>query len=105
MNEIQPELEFDIEVPVVRVAGSIEGLVREIVDGLPLDDEISPYRIHVIVNLVLDVVNPAYQVRPQMMYNYAKNGLIVKGEKGNKKFTKANVIDFVTRFVTRNASK
>jgi hypothetical protein len=39
------------------------------------------------------------------MYNYATNGLIIKGAKGIKRFTPQQVCDFVVRFVNRNVSK
>lgn len=43
-----------------------------------------------------------YQVRPQMMYNYGRNGLIVKGRRTTDKVTKAQATEFITRFVKKN---
>jgi hypothetical protein len=80
-------------------------LIKDLVDGLPTVDQITPYQVHNVVNTVLEVLGSAYRVRPQMMYNYDRNGLIVKGRKGSKRFTSAEVVGFVTRFVNRNISK
>jgi hypothetical protein len=49
------------------------------------------------------------KVRPQMMYNYAKNGLIVRGEKISgeslRKFSPREVAEFVVRFVLRHGGE
>lgn len=100
--DMQPELELGIEFPVTEV--DLVTLVGDLVDELNVD-EITPYQVHTVVNKALAAMDTEYRVRPQMMYNYATNGLIVKGMKGLKRFTPQQVCDFVVRFVNRNVSK
>lgn len=64
-------------------------------------DKITPYGIHTLVNGVMEILGNSYRVRPQMMYNYDRNGLISKGKKGAKEYTRTEVEAFVTKFTTR----
>ncbi len=82
---------------------SIEELVLDIVSALP--SEVTPYQIHSVVNTVFDALGAGKSVRPQMMYNYAKNGLIVKGAKDRKRFSQDEVIAFAVKYVTKHTSK
>lgn len=64
------------------------------------------FRIAAILNEILaelgiEKKGKLYQVTPQMMYNYAKNGMIVKGVKGQKRFSEDEVDAFVRRFVAK----
>jgi hypothetical protein len=42
-----------------------------------------------------------YQVRPQMMYNYASSGMIVKGDKNAKSVTRLQAYEFICRFINK----
>lgn len=81
-----------------------ETKINIVLDELDPTALYSAYQVHVVLNRVLKA-NGVDGVRPQMMYNYATNGLIVKGMKGLKRFTPQQVCDFVVRFVNRNVSK
>lgn len=70
------------------------------------------YKIYVLINKIGSAIGVGELVtRPQMMYNYARNGLIVKGYSvkagtyTSREFTRAEVIEFVTKFVTKKISK
>lgn len=74
---------------------------------LPLVEEeaTSAYGISKVLNTVLKA-NGLDPVRSQMMYNYAKNGLIVPGEKiagaTLRDFSKIEVAEFVAKYLLRN---
>jgi hypothetical protein len=104
MNIDQPELELGIELPVVEEEILLDGLVRDIVSSVTVA-EFTPYQIHSVVNKVLEALGTEYRVRPQMMYNYDRNGLIVKGAKDQKRYTEDEVASFVIRFVERNRNR
>lgn len=88
---------------VIPTAEQLEIVRTEIGEGT-----VSAYGIAKILNRVL-VANGSKEIRPQMMYNYAKNGLIVRGEKvaGEtlREFTSEEVAEFVCRFVLRNGGE
>jgi len=88
---------------VVGEVTDIEGLVREVVEALP--ETVSPYQIHSVINTVFEVLGSERTVRPQMMYNYDRNGLIVKGAKGVKRYAHEEVVAFATKFVTKHTTK
>lgn len=103
MNAEQPELELGIEFPAPKVT-DLRTLVEGIVEETDRDIH-TPYQVHVIVNLVLQGLGTDYRVRPQMMYNYDRNGMIVRGSKSKMRFTNDEVIEFVTRFTERNRNR
>jgi len=92
----------------IEITDEIRSSWNEILDRLVTEDEYSAYGIHTVLNQVL-VAGGAEKIRPQMMYNYARNGLIVKGEKifGTtlRSFTANEVREFVIRYATRNGIK
>jgi hypothetical protein len=67
--------------------------------------EYTAYGIHKVLNRILEE-DGAKGVRPQMMYNYLRNGLIVKGEKifgeGLRNLTNEEVKTFLVRYCLRN---
>lgn len=77
----------------------------ELLEQIVTEEEYSAYGVHVVLNQVL-VANGADKVRPQMMYNYLRNGLLVRGEKifGEtlRKVTKVEVMEFILRYSLRN---
>lgn len=67
-------------------------------------DLLTPYQIAKLINAKLVEVG-LDEIRPQMMYNYDKNGLIVKGQKGIKEYTLAEADEFVEKFTAKRISK
>lgn len=76
-----------------------------VLEGILTADEYTAYQIHSVLNQVL-VANGLDKIRPQMMYNYARNGLIVQGVKifgqSLRTFTKSEVAEFIIRYSHRN---
>ena len=72
------------------------------------DASYSAYGIHTVLNQIL-VANGRDKIRPQMMYNYARNGLVVQGEKifgtSLRAFTNGEVAQFIIRYCVRNGIK
>jgi hypothetical protein len=77
----------------------------EVLQTVVTEEQYSAYAVHTVLNLVLQA-NGMEKVRPQMMYNYARNGLIVTGEKifgaTLRPFTASEVMEFVIRYCVRN---
>lgn len=77
----------------------------EVLEAVVQEEQYSAYAIHTVINQIL-VANGLDKIRPQMMYNYARNGLIVSGEKifGTtlRTFTQSEVVEFVIRYCHRN---
>jgi len=69
-------------------------------------EETSCYGIATVLNRIVKANGSGKSVRPQMMYNYARNGMIVRGEKifGEtlRTFTKIEVAEFVMKYCSRN---
>lgn len=78
---------------------------REKILPLLTEKDYSAYGVHSVLNLIL-TANGLEKVRPQMMYNYARNGLIVRGEKifgtSLRHFTPSEVCEFLIRYCHRN---
>jgi len=77
------------------------GILGEIVT----EGQYSAYGVHTVLNQIL-VANGLDKVRPQMMYNYLRNGLLVRGQKiyGQtlRSLTAAEVEEFLIRYCVRN---
>jgi len=69
------------------------------------DLKFTPYAVAKVVNAALEEAGVERRIPPQMMYNYARNGLIVKGEKGRKEYTRDEVRAFVSAYVTKQLAK
>jgi hypothetical protein len=88
-----------------------EVTIEEIVETLVEKGQIyKPYGIHTLINRALEVLGADRQIAPQMIYNYSRNSLIVRGrgEKVNGKVVnKDHVYDSeqVTKFMIRYLSK
>lgn len=76
-----------------------------VLETVVTEEQYSAYAVHTVLNEIL-VANGLEKVRPQMMYNYARNGLIVPGEKifGTtlRTFTQSEVCEFLIRYCVRN---
>lgn len=66
----------------------------------------TPYMIATLINIEL-AKRGLEEIRPQMMYNYDKNGIIngVKAQNKGRGYTTVEVNTFVTRFVEMRAKK
>lgn len=68
-------------------------------------EEYTPYEISKVLNEILKA-NGKKEIRSQMMYNYARNGMIVKGQKifgaELRKITKVEVATFLTRYLNKH---
>lgn len=69
------------------------------------EDLYTAYGIAKVLNQILRNVGKA-EIRPQMMYNYLRNGMIVKGEKifgeNLRNLTNEEVRNFLVRYMERN---
>lgn len=69
------------------------------------ETEYTAYGVSKVLNAILRDAG-LKEVRPQMMYNYLRNGLLVKGEKifgeNLRNVTNEEVLTFVGRYVERN---
>jgi hypothetical protein len=65
----------------------------------------TPYGIAKLINQTFQDLGSDKQIPPQMMYQYAAKGMIVKGEKGRKTFTAEEVGAFVIRYVSKHIEK
>ena len=74
------------------------------IDQIVTEDQYTAYEIHKVLNVLLLPVGR--WVRPQMMYNYLRNGMIVRGEKifGEtlRKLTNEEVKTFLVRYCEKN---
>jgi len=70
------------------------------------EDQYTGYGIATLLNRILKETGSVKEVRPQMMYNYLRNGMVVKGQKifgeSLRQVTKAEVIEFLERYCKRN---
>lgn len=77
----------------------------EILKEIVTEQSYSAYGVHTVLNQIL-VANGLDKVRPQMMYNYLRNGLLVKGQKifGQtlRNVTSDEVVEFIIRYAVRN---
>jgi hypothetical protein len=78
-------------------------IVRSLVEASGTT-EWSPYAIHVIVNRTLQAVGIEKKIPPQMMYQYAKKGML-NGTKDTIRFTSEETVAFVTKYINKNTSK
>jgi hypothetical protein len=102
-TNLETTLVEDIESEEIEV--TVESTVQELVETVfGTDETISPYKVHKIVNGTFEVLGNTKRIPPQMMYNYSRNGMLVKGEKGIKELNKSQVTEFVTKFVTKHNS-
>lgn len=69
------------------------------------NDSYSAYEIAKVINKIFADLNIDRTIRPQMMYNYARNAMIVNEKickESLRKFTNDEVRKFIVRFMKRN---
>jgi hypothetical protein len=86
---------------------TIDEIVEQIVAASGLSEEsiVTLYRVSKVLNAVLDVIDAmkdgkAYRVPSQMLYNYGRNKMVVKGRSltGKDEVTLAETLPFIKRF-------
>lgn len=94
---------------------TVEEIIVALVDAIETDT-IKPYGIFRVIEGVVEALGVERTYKPQMFYNYSRNGLIAKremeihegsGKKINKdhEYHKDEVIAFVTRYANKNLVK
>lgn len=75
------------------------------IQSMVTDPTYTAYGVHTLLNRIL-VASGRDPIRPQMMYNYLRNGLLVKGIKIHgatlRTVTNQEVVTFLVRYTTRN---
>jgi hypothetical protein len=101
MTEAQiTAIEIDTETEEAPL--TLESVVEELVTvAFGENATVTPYKIATVINGTFEALGNEKRIPTQMMYNYDRNGLIVKG----KKSTKAYDMDEVTKYVTKYTSK
>lgn len=78
----------------------------ETIETYVTNESYSMYEIAKVLNEILRDSDSNKTIKPQMMYNYARNGMIVKNEKifaeTLRRITRDEVISFIVRYVERN---
>ena len=76
-----------------------------VLEEIVTEQTYSAYGVAKVVNQLL-VAAGRDEIRPQMMYNYARNGLLVQGEKifgaSLREITSQEVMEFIIRYFVRN---
>jgi hypothetical protein len=70
-------------------------------------DELTAYEVYRLQHAATQLIDPdrAEQLRPQMIYNYTRNGLIVKGKKGSGKvirYTVTEAAEWIKKWTLKN---
>jgi hypothetical protein len=89
----------------IEIAPEVRDAYAKAIEALVTETEYSAYGIHTVLNKLLAAAGRE-GVRPQMMYNYARNGLIVPGVKITgetlRTFTAEEVTSFIIKYLVRN---
>lgn len=88
----------DEEDTVLAAADVIDELIKT---AFGESATVTPYKIATIINGTFKVLGVEKQIPTQMMYNYDRNGMIVKGKKSVKSYDKDEVTAFVTKYVNK----
>lgn len=77
------------------------------IDQILASDELTAYEVYrVLVHFTTPIDSKrAASLKPQMMYNYTRNGLIVKGKKGSGsdiRYTVTETLAFVSKWAKKN---
>lgn len=101
MTEQQTQALETTLVEDVEVEETEANIVEELVNVAFEDAQtITAYKIHSIINAVFVAKGIDKVIPPQMMYNYARNGLINK-VKGQKQYNKDEVTKFVQKYTDK----
>lgn len=93
-----------VEIETTDDTISMEDVIAEIAETVfKGESTITSYKIHNIINGTFKVLGVEKEIKPQMMYNYSKNGMI-SGIKLQKQYNKDEVTKFVTKYVTKHSN-
>lgn len=88
---------------VETAAPVLETVVEELATvAFGTDETVTPYKIATIINKTFEVMGAEKRIPTQMMYNYDRNGMIVKGKKSVKAYTKDEVTAYVNKYTTKH---
>lgn len=77
----------------------------QVLEEIVTEQSYSAYAVSKVLNQIM-VANGRDEIRPQMMYNYARNGLLVQGVKifgaSLREITSEEVMEFIIRYCVRN---
>lgn len=76
--------------------------LQQAVDAHVTLDEYKPYGIAKSLNAVLADLDLKVQVRPQMLYNYDRQGLIVPKRPNKKTYNRQEVKSWISKYVEKN---
>jgi hypothetical protein len=102
MSEIQTTTETVVEIENQVEETTLpthEEIVKALVATLP--EVVTPYGIAKVINGVFKATETDKEIPSQMMYNYSRNGLVVKGKKGCKEYTHEETVAFVTKYTAK----
>src|SRR6185436_19514846 len=77
--------------------------IQQILDSA----ELTAYEVYRLQHAATQLIDPdrAAELRPQMIYNYTRNGLIVKGKKGSGKdirYTVTEAAQWIKKWTMKN---
>jgi hypothetical protein len=101
--------DFDVVESAAAVVGEtkeilLEDAVQVLVEANGGQDW-TGYGLHSIINSVFEAFENSKRIPPQMMYNYARNGMIVPGFKGTRKYTPTESYNFVLKYCRKHLNK
>jgi len=101
-NTVIENTVVDEETTVEETELTFEEIVSEIVDEVYGTNEmVTAYKIAKIVNAVFAAYEFDKTIPPQMMYNYAKNGMINKIKDMKQQYAKDQATAFVIRYTKK----
>jgi hypothetical protein len=112
-DQVDPSeaLETEDEVEPVEATDetTLEQMILDILDADEFSGLLTMYQVAKVLNTVLELFEVTkkgepYRVRPQMVYNYNGQKMVVKGVKVDKA-TPAQAYEFVLRFVSKHLPK
>ncbi len=98
-KNLETTLVEDPETEETTLETVVEELTETVFQG---SETITPYKVWKVTMGTLEAMGSTKTVPSQMMYNYDRNGLIVKGKKGVKSYNKDEVKTFVTKYVQKH---
>jgi hypothetical protein len=84
---------------------TVESVIGELVGTL--EDQNTAFRVATVINKAFQILGIEKEIPTQMMYNYTRNGMIVKGKKGKAseiRYTKDEVAAFATKYVNKHTN-
>jgi len=89
----------------VTISEQTKAAYLDVLEELVTEELYTAYGVHTVLNQIL-AKNGSEPIRPQMMYNYLRNGILVKGQKiyGEtlRQVSKDEVMEFILRYCVRN---